>query len=690
MKLKTIYIVQFGSGTTINLLPLAAGMLHSRLKHETKLMLKVRLAEIVFQRPNQISDFVEQLEEVLVIGFSCFQWNTNVSLQAAQAVRQRFPTALIILGGPCVPHDLETAEGFLASHPYVDLISTFEGEETFVSVCWRHLQGQRDFSVVPGLLYRDINGYLQQTELGYPNLTTLSSPYLDGTFDELYVKYANEFSGVILETNRGCPYKCTYCTWGNLPTHQMREKPIEVVRQEIDWVGRHGIKYVAMSDSNFGIHQRDVEVAELFAECRRKYNAPDFISVSWVKNSSSKVLRIADVLHNCGIGFRVTLSLQSLNPGTLQATRRLNVRRDVFEEIKSAYRRNRLFSYTELILGLPNETLESYLNGLEECLSDSVLDQLYVYPCLLFPNTELATRASRQAYGIQGRLIPNRYTKSKEYIANEERVEIVIGTNAMSMAEWREAFVISYCTLALHDDRLAFFILRFLKTQYNLRIVELIQHARTQVERETLPLISKAFTLLESTARGVQEEGHSHLIEPTHFGGIPYDPPNGIFLELLMDKQLFYEEFYKLTTTYLLSREIQFETEMLKDLFAFQNAVLAHPFGPPGDCHLQLKYNWPEYFAANFYMPSKPLKLEDHTYRIVDPRPSYGSPQKFLKHHYDIRGVPPFNDFYNEVGEPVFPPPNWQPQIGRPVTLACQLDVPLTPRSTDMSKLGGV
>ena len=38
MSTKNIYIVQFGTGTTINLLPLAAGLLVARLKQEEELL----------------------------------------------------------------------------------------------------------------------------------------------------------------------------------------------------------------------------------------------------------------------------------------------------------------------------------------------------------------------------------------------------------------------------------------------------------------------------------------------------------------------------------------------------------------------------------------------------------------------------------------------------------------------------
>lgn len=658
-----IYIAQFGSGTNINLLPLAAGQLYSRLKQDHELSAHYQLAEIIFRRPQDVNAFASQLDNVAVIGFSCFLWNTSISLRAAQAVKERFPQALIVLGGPSISNVLKDAVVFLDAHRFVDVICINEGEDVLPALCWHHLK-QKDYSDIPGVIFRDAAGRVRRNDPAEPCLARLPSPYLDGTFDELYAKYNKEFSGIIWETNRGCPYECAYCTWGNLPSRKIREKPMEQVRQEIEWIGRHHVKYIAMSDANFGIRKRDVEVTELLADCKKKYGVPDFISVSWVKNSSDKVLRIADILQRCGIGFRVTLSLQSLNPAALKAAKRLNISRRTFDEIKKAYRSEKLYSYTELILGLPGETLASYLHGIDECLSDSVFEQLYIYPCLLFPNTYFASAACRRQYDLESKIVPNRYTKSREFKANEEQVEIVIGTATMPRDKWREAFVLGYYTLALNDDRLAFFILQFLKRMHGIRITELVAYTCATALREKLPLLTRSFARLEVIARQVQEDGHSHLIEPRSFGGIPYDPPEGIFLELLLEKDKFYREFRKVLDLYLRDKAVSVDPTLLDNLFVFQNAVMAHPDGTRGGQRIQFSYNWIDFFAFAFNLEGVALHASQCSYLTVDSRPSGGDPQKFLKNHFDIRGIPSFNELYDLQQKKVFPPVNLSPEIG--------------------------
>lgn len=655
MAKQKIYIVQFGTGASINLLPLAAGQLYSRLRIDNILADRFDLPEIIFRRPRDPNEFAAQLDEVFVIGFSCFLWNVHASLEAAKAVRERFPEALIVLGGPSIPKDPTYSVEFIRDNPFIDVIACGEGEEVFVSLCRHHME-ERFFADIPGLILHDrTSGEIHRTAPEQvPVMENLPSPYLDGTFDAIHGHHADEFSGIIWETNRGCPYRCAYCTWGNLPSNRIREKPIEQVRGEVEWIGRNGITYIAMSDANFGIRQRDIDVAHLLAECKRKYGVPNFISVSWVKNSHANVLKIADILNECGIGFRVTLSLQSLNPDVLQAVKRSNIKRSDYEEIRKVYHRERLFSYTELILGLPLETNESFLDGIEECLSDSIYDQLYIYPCLLFPNTALASKEYRDRYGIESIRVWNRYTKNKEHEQIDEQVEIVTGTRTMPRIDWRDTFVMSYYTLALHDGRLAFFILQHLKRRYDVRITDLIAHVRDRALSGGFPVLAQSFRRLFQTAEKVQNEGASHLIEPAAFNGVPFDPPEGTFLDLMMDRKSFYQEFLAIVTAYLADRDIDVDTDELHDLFRFQEAVVAHPDGPENET-LVLEHNWVDYFGFTFHLPEAELTKHKMVYRIVDPHPCDGDPMKYLNGHFDVRGVPAFNQLVDRDGNKVFP-----------------------------------
>jgi hypothetical protein len=147
------------------------------------------------------------------------------------------------------------------------------------------------------------------------------------------------------------------------------------------------------------------------------------------------------------------------------------------------------------------------------------------------------------------------------------------------------------------------------------------------------------------------------LIEPEGYGGIPYDPPDGAFLELLLCKEDFYAEFYDLTKAFLQHHAIDYDAFELEDLFVFQNAVVAHPNNHEEMTNVTFKYDWVSYFATSFNLglPTE-LKRRDAEYVVKDEAPCRGDARRYLETHFRIRGIPPFNELHDGNSNCVFPP----------------------------------
>jgi hypothetical protein len=244
-----------------------------------------------------------------------------------------------------------------------------------------------------------------------------------------------------------------------------------------------------------------------------------------------------------------------------------------------------------------------------------------------------------------------------------ESMEVVIGTGSMPPKKWADAFVDGYCAIGLHDDRLAFFIFWYLKRQHNVRITDLVVWMRHESARhpETYPHTHRVFGRLLDCARGVQENGYSQLIEPEGYGGIPYDPPDGAFLELLWCKEDFYAEFYDLAKAFLYNRGIDYDESVLEDLFAFQNAVIAHPNNHEEATGVAFRYDWISYFSPSFNLgPATELKRCEAAYTVRDEAPCKGDAKRYLETHFKIRGIPPFNELHDGNANRVFPPVSLQ------------------------------
>lgn len=185
-------------------------------------------------------------EGPVVLLLSNYVWSHRENLKVAAMVKGRSPDSLVIAGGPDTPAYPADCEAYLRSHPEVDLVVRGEGEATVVAVLdaldGRLVGRDGDLSVladVEGVAFRDGGDVVRTPDRPrIADLDLLPSPYLSGLFDaygEATVAMA------ILETNRGCPYGCTFCDWGSATRSRIRQFSLDRVLAEIEWLGRHRI-----------------------------------------------------------------------------------------------------------------------------------------------------------------------------------------------------------------------------------------------------------------------------------------------------------------------------------------------------------------------------------------------------------------------------------------------------------------
>jgi len=381
-----------------------------------------------------------------VVGFSCYIWNWEWNRALARAVKQKKPKTYVIFGGVHVPD--EPSDDWFLDHPEVDFLIHGEGEASFAAFL-KEFANDRDWSRVPGLSIRGL-----RTTRKFPPLDDLRSPYLDGIFD--HILFREKRWQVLHETNRGCPYACTFCEWGASALNKIRPFPMERVLDEIDWFGRNKIDYVDNADANFGILQRDEEIASALARTKEKYGFPNKFRTSFAKYSNAKiaerVFSIAKTLHRTGQLKAVTLALQSTHQETTELIKRKNIAMEGFAAWQTRYRAEDIPTYTELILGLPGETLFSFLEGIDQVLDSGQHEGFFVYLCTLLPNSEMAQQHYIKEHGIRSvhmRAMLTHGTPTEG--VPDEWQDTVIETNTMPHESWVSAYMLSWTIQALHS-----------------------------------------------------------------------------------------------------------------------------------------------------------------------------------------------------------------------------------------------
>lgn len=424
--------------------PYSIAMLLSYIKNKPNLNNKFKF-EKTFVFRDKVDDYIKQCVDSDILLCSCYVWNWEITRHLASAVKKQNPNCLIIFGGPQVPED---TTDFFDQYPFVDILVHAEGEYILENIFLAYLKN-KDYSQIKGISTKHFRTPPQER---INDLDGLPSPYLSNLVWNL-VEKRNDVKWICSwETNRGCPYLCTFCDWGSATFTKMRTFSEERLFKEIEWFGNNKIIYVDVCDANFGIYQeRDFRLAQKFKQIALKTGFPDKIRPAWAKNSSEKIIPIAKELQDGHILGAVTLAVQSLDKTTLDIIKRANIKFDQFSDLTTTFRLSGIPTYTEIILGLPGETLDSYKKGLE-IIANTKLDTVFIYNCSVLPNAPMNVPAYREKYKIKTIRCPIMLVHSsihKRGMAEYE--DIVVQASSYTFDELKEMRLYSWAFVTFQN-----------------------------------------------------------------------------------------------------------------------------------------------------------------------------------------------------------------------------------------------
>lgn len=432
-------------------LPYSIGCLQAAVEDSPELSRVVEFRTPVFERL-PIDDLIEQIGTVDVLGLSAYIWNWEYVKLLGSKFRSINSNSLIVVGGPQVPaRDPHIFRNELA---FADAVVLGEGEATFLEILKAHFEGESLLQIKGLLLPDTTNASRNVLNTGTPNrienLNIFPSPYSSGVFDRLVSTNDTLSFQASQETHRGCPYACTFCDWGSATMSRVRRFPRDRITAEYEWFGLNRIELVYNCDANYGLFKEDIDLTRELVQTNKKHGYPKKFRAAYAKNSNQRVFEIAKMLNESEMCKGVTLSLQSTDENVLTLIKRKNMQVNRFAELVSLYQQERIPTYTELIIGLPGETIESFTNGLNEMLEAGQHDSLNIYHAMVLPNAELNDPGYRQLHGIQSVRTPLLLLHGTDSDDIAEFNEIVIQTKTMSVQDWIGLTTLAYVTQAFH------------------------------------------------------------------------------------------------------------------------------------------------------------------------------------------------------------------------------------------------
>ena len=372
------------------------------------------LGDIFFERES-VEDYLKKIDNPDILALSTYVWNWDITCQLARAVKKKYPNCKIVMGGPQVPFK----QSWLEDNPDLcDIIVTYAGERAFAEI----LKGNYTY---PGVMTKESYTPPKPDR----ELNDIPSPYLSGLMDSL-MKPGKQYSAII-ETNRGCPYSCSFCDQQDLYYNKIAMFDYDRVIGEIDWIVKNKIDFLYFGDSNVGMFNRDVDFIRHIAKRRNETGYPRQIDYSTAKQQPKRIVELGEILNKeAKIRRGVTIALQSMNPKTLKAIKRINLANEKLEQIVGDYNKAGVDNYCELIVGLPEETLETWIEGIGKILELGSDHALTVHPLSIVPNTPFSEPEYKNKYGYKytktaapagGNTYPKDSNGEIDYVAYESK-----------------------------------------------------------------------------------------------------------------------------------------------------------------------------------------------------------------------------------------------------------------------------
>ncbi len=392
----------------------------------------------------------------------------------------------------------EEQEDWLTQRPAIDIFIYKEAEISFSAII-EHLlehgsiEETKRARLPSAHAISDGNFYTGNMADRIRDLDVIPSPYLEGYFD----KFFDGRLMCMVQTNRGCPFYCTFCVEGQEYYNKINRFSQDRVAQELEYMAMHrkGNGNLFIADSNFGMYKEDVEIAKLIADVHDQYGFPEYIYATTGKNQKVRILQCADILKGL---LRVSATVQSMDPSVLKEVKRTNISSDKLVEMADTAKQTNSNTYADVILALPGDSRAAHFQTIKQ-LVEAGVDYLTLFTSILLESTEMATQESRKKYGMMTRfrILPRCfgvYEFNEESFISAESEEVCVGNKTLCYEDYLECRILDLTVGIFYNDNI-FYEVNALLRHFKISVFEwlMIIHNQRQAFPEPLKEVYTQF-----------------------------------------------------------------------------------------------------------------------------------------------------------------------------------------------------
>jgi len=459
-------------------LPLAISYQWMYAQDDEQVKNNYKVADVLIEKTNP-KEYVESMqEEPHIVAMSSYVWNWEYNKELAAEIKKVYPNCDIVVGGPNVD---KRNTNFFIDFPMFDIAVLGEGEPAFRQILKQRLMN-RNYNGIPSVFPK--GGDICNLPTRFKDLETIPSPILNGFYDmiidKVEAKHGKQMWQVTYETLRGCPYQCAFCDIGDLYWNKIAKFDMPRIEAEIDWMARREIEYVGVCDSNWGMLKRDLDITEYVIKKKQQTGYPKFWDVTWAKTNSENIYQIAKMDKEAGTRLfkGVTFAMQSLNPTTQQASKRVNLKSNEALTYMNKYQEENIPTYSELIWPMPGEAYDTLKDGIQTLVDLGQKSFLMVHPLVLTFNATMGQKHYIEEYGLKWKEVPlDTYYLSVEDLENYivEKTMGVYATNTADAVLTMRGNLFSYLFITMYYYGWAHFLMEYMQNKHEIKHVDFIE-----------------------------------------------------------------------------------------------------------------------------------------------------------------------------------------------------------------------
>jgi len=359
---------------------------------------------------------------------------------------------------------------------------------------------------------------------------------------------------------------------------------------------------------------------------KKKTGYPVALSVQNTKNATERAYLTQKILSDAGLNKGVALSMQSVDMPTLEAIKRDNISLGTYMELQRRFTKDKVETYSDLILGLPGETYESFVKGVDLLMENGQHNRIQFNNLSILPNAEMGDPAYQKKYGMVT-------VESKIINIHGERVELdddvpevqdlVVATASTPLGDWRRTRNFCWMTALLHFDKLFQIPLILAHGISGIAYRDMIE-AFLVADPKRYPMIAEINTFFESESRSIQQGGSEYVFSKEYLN-IFWPADEYIFVKLTAEGKFdaFYAEAGKLLAETVSARHSGLPMDVIDEAIRLNHALVNQPFAKT-NLKIRLRYDLLDYWhkvrtGEQALLVEKPMLVEiDRTSKPYD------------------------------------------------------------------------